>query len=186
MINLVEGQVAQKTTLQLLEKGRVALRLEAVSAGPALLTDLRGNMTVMVAGHNIAAPLQALWGGKLLNTLLPEKPGQDALALNCGIGDIALDGGAMNIQTLFLDFADFDIAATGKLALDPAVLDMTLSPVENVAGVKTTVVRGALKNPSIQSQSAAQGRIPHDLQPAFGLSVLGLDAQHPCKAYLTP
>lgn len=186
LMDLAKDQVTQKTTLQLLEKGKTALRLEAVSSGSTLLSDLRGNMTVMVSGHNFSAPLQALWDGKLLNALLPEKTGKNMLDLNCGIGDVALDGGVMNIQTLFLDFADFDIAGTGKLALDPATLDMTLSPVEGAAGVKTTSVRGALNNPSIQGKTAAQGRIPHDLQPAFSLSVLGLDAQHPCKAYLTP
>ena len=78
--------------------------------------------------------------------------------LNCGVGDFVLENGAVNISTLFLDFPDTDLTAAGTLHSDSKP-SLTVSPPDAV---------------------------PHNLQPAFGLSALGLDAQHPCKAYLKP
>lgn len=136
----------QEIDLRFLEKGKAAGRIEATGKGWA---GLGGRMTIMATGHDVTAPLKVFFGS------VPAIKGKE---LNCGIGDFVLENGVVNIRTLFLDFPDRNLTASGTLHSVP--------------------------KPSLTASSPDAA--PHDLQPAYGLSALGLDAQHPCKAYLTP
>ena len=93
-----------------------------------------------------------IWGGGLLNALLPSFSANDKLNVNCAVMDFAIDGNVAKSNALFLDTRRITVNGEGQYNIKADNLDMKISPkTKDVsigdigAGVN---LRGPLANPS--------------------------------------
>lgn len=183
MIDARTSPATQTVALQILEPGNTGLRLELAAQGEtmaALQNGLKGQMTVVTQGTALSALLHALWGGRLVDAMLPDASRDQTLSLRCGLGDVTIDGGRVSVKTLVLDLPGFVGMGTGNLDLEK--IDLTLNPAAQ--GGQSLRISGALDAPSIRKTSSNQAALPQDIIPAYSLEAMGLDPSHSCKDYL--
>lgn len=150
--------------------GLVADLLNPAAAGGAWTVDLdlesRGGSLQEIAanlsGHlyladypvDFDATLFDLWGGGLLNSLLPIFQLGEESRVNCTVAKFEVDNGILTPSPLFLDSTRSRIAGRGTIDLPANQIDLKLSPRpkrRNLINLSMPVkVRGPLLHPDVQ------------------------------------
>ncbi|MGZ9097593.1 MAG: AsmA family protein [Micavibrio sp.] len=168
------------------------------NSGDALWNDLDGKMMVIAGQGELSSPLISLWGGGLLNAMLPSFGREDRLLLNCGIGDFEITDGIAQTKTFFLDTDGVTVVGDGTINFKESTIDLKLEPKSKDAAffsAATAVhLEGKLEKPSIDPDVFSLGKklgglFLGTINPAFlafSLTDFGFSEQHPCQPYLKP
>lgn len=129
-----------------------------LSSRGADLEELTGNLS----GHfyfadypiDFNATLFDLWGGGLLNSLLPVFQIGDESKVNCTVAKFQLDQGLMTPESLIVDTTRTRISGKGTIDLPNNKINLKLKPrpkQRNLINLSTPVrIRGPLQDPNIQ------------------------------------
>jgi hypothetical protein len=161
-----------------------------------LFEDAKGDFTFVTGEGKMKSNILNLWGGGLLNTMLPKLGENKDLNLNCAVIDLNIENKTLKTNALFVDTHKITMVGEGQYKMDTDRLDMKLSPkTKDVAllDVATAVhVKGPLSDVSVTPSALDIGKKVGGLllgavNPAFyavTLVDLGLNEDHPCKQYL--
>lgn len=181
--------------------GRADVKMELTAKGnngDELWNDLDGKMMIVGGEGELSSPLISLWGGGLLNAMLPSFGQGDRLRLNCGIGDFEIADGIAQSKTLFLDTEGVTVVGDGTINLKKSTIDLKLEPKSKgtafFSAATAVHLEGPLKKPSIDPDAFSLGKklgglFLGTINPAFlafSLTDFGMTEQHPCQAYLKP
>lgn len=179
--------------------GRVAIKLDVQATGnntDQFWASLKGGIMAVAGPGEMTSSFVNLWGGGLVNAMLPGLDGGDRLILNCGVGSFRIRGPVAKADAIFLDTDKVTIAGEGSVNLRQGTLDLALDPESKdmaFLSVATSVdVTGSWKDPVIRPQSfSLMTRLGElflgTINPAFlvfSMTDFGLNAKHPCKAYI--
>lgn len=132
-----------------------------------------GEATVVTVGGNVSSLLVDLSGLHFGNALLSALGVPARAAIECLIGDFALQRGALRSRTLLLDTDAHVVTGTGGLELGREAIDLrfkTDTKRPTVASLPTPVrIGGTLKDPSIQPEL---GEAAARAGAAVGLGIL--------------
>ena len=183
---------------ELTGKADVMIKLTAeASSLSALPGAMNGKISFIGGQGKLGSNIVNLWGGGLVNALLPDLNPEEKLYVNCTIMDFSIEKGLASSNAFFLDGTHVTVAGEGTYNLVEDALDITLTPKPKdiaigdiAAGVK---ISGSLSAPSIGPDLRGIGRKIGGLllgvvNPAFlaySLTDLGLNEDHPCAAYLS-
>lgn len=183
---------------QLTGKGDAAIKLSAQSPDLSGLTKaLKGSFTFVGGEGKLASNVVNLWGGGLVNALLPDFSGTDKLSVNCTIMDFTIEKGVASSNALFVDATRVTVAGEGTYNIVDDQLDITLTPKPKsiaIGDISSSVkVTGPLGRPSTGPDLRGIGRkiggmLLGAVNPAFlaySLTDLGLNDSHPCKPYMS-
>lgn len=184
------------------KKGLAEFKVDLKASGrneKQLMRALNGKATIIAGPGELTSSLVNLWGGGLLNTMIPKfDKGSDHLNLNCGIGDFLIDKGQATAKTLFFDTDSVTVVGDGKIDLVKSTISMKLEPKSKGAAFLSaaTAVRvsGPLSKPEIAPDVFSLGKklgsiflgTINPVYLAFSLTDLGVSDSHPCKAYMKP
>ena len=175
----------------------VALVLKGQAADLySLKSNLSGNFTFIGGAGKLRSGFINLWGGGLVNAILPDFSGQDRFQVNCAIMDFKIKGGIAESSALFMDTEILTLAGEGTYDIAKDNLDITLTPKKKelaIGDISSSVsIAGSLSEPTIAPSLIGFGRkigtlLLGAVNPAFlaiGLADLGLSEDHPCAAYM--
>jgi hypothetical protein len=181
--------------------GHADIKVSLTSRGDdnnALWAALAGKATIIAGPGGLTSPLVNLWGGGLLNTMLPTLKHSESLQMHCGIGDFTIENGRAKTKTLFLDTDRVTVVGDGTINLKNTTIDMDLSPKsKNTAFLSAATVvhvSGPLEHPSIEPDALSLGKklgglLLGTINPvylAFSMTDMGVSDTHPCHAYIKP
>ncbi len=158
--------------------------------------NLKGEVLTVAGAGELSGSSALYWGGGLLNAMLPGFSAQEKLKVNCVVADLDIGGGEAKVQTLFMDLSDLTIRGEGAMRISDMMLDMQLKPYPKEASIIDTGVavtlRGTLADPEITPDKWSVGKklgglFLGTINPAFfafSLTDLGLNENHPCRAYI--
>jgi hypothetical protein len=161
-----------------------------------LIKNAKGDFTFITGEGKMKSNILNLWGGGLLNTMLPKFGENKELNLNCAVIDLNLEDQTLKTNALFVDTHKITMVGEGQYKIDTDRVDMKLIPkTKDVAllDVATAVhVKGPLSDVSVTPSALditkkVGGLLLGAVNPAFyavTLIDLGLNENHPCKQYL--
>ncbi len=173
----------------------LALRGQAADLS-GLTSSLNGKFTFIGGEGKLRTDLINLWGGGLVNAILPDTQPLERTQVNCAIMDFTIKDGLASSNALFMDTGRLTLAGEGSYDLTKDDLNITLTPKPKdvalgdiAASVK---IRGPLGSPSIGPDLRGIGRkigglLLGAVNPvflAYSLTDLGLNEDHPCAAYM--
>lgn len=183
------------------ENGRADLKMTLTAQGnngDSLWNDLDGKMMIIAGQGELSSPLISLWGGGLLNAMLPSFGRDDNLRLNCGIGDFEITDGIAQTKTFFMDTDGVTVVGDGTISFKDATIDMKLEPKSKgtafFSAATAVHLEGPLEKPSIDPDVFSLGKklgglFLGTINPAFlafSLTDFGFSEKHPCQTYLKP
>lgn len=183
------------------QTGRADLKIDVQATGNTIdqfWSSLHGGIMAVAGPGELTSSLVNLWGGGLVNAMLPDFERGDHLNLNCGVGSFRVEGPVAKAEAILIDTDTVTIAGEGTVDLRKGTLDLQLDPEsKDVAflSLATSVdVTGPWQKPVIRPQTfSLMTRLGElffgTINPAFlvfSLTDFGLSEQHPCKAYIKP
>lgn len=137
-----------------------------------------------------------LWGGGLVNALVPGGEDAESAQLHCVIANAAIEKGVAEFQALFADTERVTIVGKGNYDITDDRLNIQLEPKPKqiaLLDVASAVnITGSITNPSISPSVFSLGKklgglFLGTINPAFlavQLTNLGLNEKHPCAEFL--
>ncbi len=179
--------------------GRAEIGIALTASGKtskALQSSLRGTLSFVGGEGKMRSNVLNIWGGGLLNALLPNFGEDTSLEMNCIVANFKLDNAIAEADALFVDTKSVTLTGSGNYNIDKDDVDMKLTPkAKDVAlGDISSVVNisGPLSDMSATPNMFDLGKKVGGLllgavNPAFlavTLTDLGLRDSHPCKAFI--
>lgn len=161
-----------------------------------LKQSLHGSISFIGGEGKLASGALNLWGGGLLNKLMPDLSATDALSVSCIIADFKVDEGKATSNALFLDAARVTIAGEGDYDIAKDKLSISLKPKSKSIAIGSLAsavkITGPIASPSIRPDMLSLGKsigglLLGTINPAFlalSFTDLGLSENHPCKQYI--
>lgn len=180
-------------------KGRADILLDMTASGQTsdeLMKALNGEAVFIAGNGEMDARAFNLWGGGLINALLPDLDPSSETTLNCAIADFKIENGIARPAPLFVDTKRVTVAGKGKIDLSQGLIDVQLKPkAKQIALLQVSPavnIKGPLTKPSIGPDTLSLGTTLGGLllgavNPAFlafSLADLGLNEQHPCYKFI--
>lgn len=162
----------------------------------ALKSNLSGDLNIVASEGEFDASLINLWGGGLVNALIPSFDAKDKFKLNCAIIHADIEKGLATLNPFFVDTARVTLNGTGTYNIVENSLDVKLKPEPKdvslgdiSAGV---VLSGPIESPNANVSKLDLGKkigglLLGAVNPAFYVATfadLGLKDDHPCHSYL--
>jgi hypothetical protein len=183
-----EKQQDSKADINIALKGTGVSYQELVAslAGDAVLIAEEGRFDTK--GINI-------WGGGIVNAMLPDLSDADENEVNCLIADFNIEEGLATADPLFLDTKEVTVVGEGTVDLLDRSINLLLKPESKGLSIGDAAVpvriKGDLFNPSIGPDGVGLGLKLGSLflgtiNPAFwaySLTDLGITESHPCHKY---
>ena len=161
-----------------------------------LTSGLSGKAGFIGAQAKLRSGLLNVWGGGLLNAILPKLSEDDELQVNCVVANFEVSGLKAQSDAIFIDTEQVTLQGEGtydlkadqlELVLDPKPKDVSIGDVSSAVNVS-----GPLSDLSVTPNVYDLGKklgglVLGSLNPAFfalTLADLGLRDDHPCKAYV--
>jgi hypothetical protein len=161
-----------------------------------LLSSLHGDIRLVIGESNLGTGVLNLWGGGLLNAMIPSFDQNRDFIMNCGILDFKLTEGIAETQTLFMDTDRVQVAGQGTYNFPNDQFDITMKPKpKSIAigdlssAVKITgPVSDVQISPSVAGLGIKLGELllgtVNPLFLAYSLTDLGLSRNHACASYI--
>lgn len=161
-----------------------------------MLSAMDGHFSFVAGQGQMKTGLLELWGGGLLNAMLPSFSPQEELNVGCAVLDLNLKGSLAEIKTMLLDTKRISVTGAGDYDVVKDALDLKISPKAkdvSIGNISTGVVlSGSLSNPTIRPSikdvsKKIGGLLLGAVNPAFyAVTLVGvsLDDDHPCKAFV--
>lgn len=181
-------------------RGHANLDIDLTSQGktwPALKRNLNGHITLLAGRGALASSTLNIWGGGLMNAMIPDFSKNRTRRLNCAVGHFEFNNSLATAAPLFLDTSEVTISGAGTINLRKKdALNLVLTPNAKQTApfdVATAVnVSGPLDNPYITPDMASAagkvgGLLLGTVNPAFlafSMTDFGLTKQNPCKPFL--
>lgn len=181
-------------------KGSADIRLEVKSAGgdtvEALVSGLNGEAVFIAGQGEMDARAFNLWGGGLINALLPTLDPSSQTTLNCAIADFKIEDGIAQTDPLFVDTKRVTVAGQGKIDLIQSTINVQLKPkakqvalldVSPAVNIKGPFTKPAIGVDTLSLGTQLGGLLLGTVNPAFlvfSLTDLGLNEQHPCHQFI--
>jgi len=177
----------------------VKVKLGATGATyDALARNLDGYISLVAGQGQMPGRALNIWGGGLLNALLPSFDPSSEMSLNCVIANFDIENGVGVASPLFMDTKRITVIGEGdvdfvgrklKITVEPKAKSTTFLDVAPAVNIS-----GALSTPeiSISSMSLIKkigGLAVGMINPAFlavSLTDLGVDDKHPCHEFIAP
>jgi len=199
VLGLEYGKLQEKLT----EKeagihGKADIDFQAQSTGQTyedLYGNLEGKVHVIAGNGKLSSSAIDLWGGGLMNALVPSFDSDPDLKLNCGILEAPIENGVANVDVLFLDTKRVTVMGEGDYDFQKDRLDVKLKPQSKGIAVGDiapgVVLSGPLfkpeASPSLTDLGLKIGSLfLGTINPIFAAATLtdyGLTEDHPCAAY---
>ncbi|MDP7142039.1 MAG: AsmA-like C-terminal region-containing protein [Alphaproteobacteria bacterium] len=177
----------------------VKVKLGATGATyDALARNLDGYISLVAGQGQMPGRALDIWGGGLLNALLPSFDPSSEMSLNCVIANFDIENGVGVASPLFMDTKRITVIGEGDVDFVDRKLKITVEPKAKSTtflDVAPAVnISGALSTPeiSISSMSLIKkigGLAVGMINPAFlavSLTDLGVDDKHPCHEFIAP
>ena len=178
-------------------KADVNIKLSSAANTPqGLIDNLKGTANAAGGKGKMRSGLLDLWGGGLLNALLPDFEAANALNLNCVVANFEIEKGVANSKAVFVDTQNITLSGEGSYNIAKDDMDLKLTPkTKDVALVDVgpgVVLSGSLGDLSVSPSAVDLGKkigglLLGAINPAFlalSLTDLGLSDDHPCKAFV--
>lgn len=191
----LQKQVREEASVE--GKADMAARLNGQGGSFGALQEALSGEAILIAGEGrFKSGLLNIWGGGLVNALLPDLNKDESLKLNCAIMDFKIKDGIAEAQTLFVDGASVTVAGKGTYDIPEDRLDIVLKPKPksvSIGDVATAVkLSGPLADPKIAPDTFSIGTkigglLLGTVNPAFWaftLADLGLNDNHPCATFI--
>lgn len=162
----------------------------------AFKRDLSGKVSFIGGEGTFPAAALNLWGGGLINALLPDFDPDTNTKLYCAIADFKVEKGVARSNALLLDAKRVGIAGEGEYDIVNDDLDITLEPSSKdvaIGDIAAAVnISGSIASPSISPSLMSLGKKLGGLMlgavnPALlvvTFTDLELGDDHPCSAHL--
>lgn len=137
-----------------------------------------------------------IWGGGLVNAIMPDINPEEKLGVNCAIMDWSVENGLATGKALFIDGTHVTLSGKGTYDISKDYLDLSLKPKPKeiaIGDIASEVsITGPISQPKIAPSMLGLGKkigglILSTVNPAFlllNLTDLGLNENHPCAAYV--
>lgn len=178
-------------------KAHIIVRLNASgNTADELKSTMSGHIGFVGGKGEFPASALNIWGGGLLNALLPDFDPDSKTQLNCMIADFKAEEGVFETAALFMDTARVTLVGEGDYDLPQDKLDIQLTPKPksiSIGDISAAVnVKGPIGKPSISPSMFSLGKklgglLLGAINPAFlafTLADLGLNENHPCNEFL--
>ncbi len=175
----------------------ISLNLSGEGAGQsALKSDLDGALNIVGGKGEFNASLINLWGGGVVNALIPSFDKKKSSELNCAIIHADIENGMASLKPFFVDTSRVTLKGTGMYNIVENNLDVKIKPEPKdvslgdiSAGV---VLSGAIQSPNASVSKLDLGKkigglLLGAVNPAFYVATLadmGLGDDHPCHAFV--
>ncbi len=181
--------------------GRADIKVDLRATGnnvEQFWSSLEGGIMAIAGPGELTSSLVNLWGGGLVNAMLPDFERGDRLTLHCGVGSFRVKGSVASAETILIDTDKVTIVGDGSINLRQGSLDLKLDPESKdtaFLSIATSVdVSGSWNKPRIRPETFSLvkrlgGLFLGTVNPAFlvfSMTDFGLDEKHPCKAYIKP
>ena len=179
--------------------GKADIAIDLTSQGQnitALKNGINGKVHFVGGKAEMHSGLLDLWGGGLLNSLLPSLSGDETLNVNCVVANFDIKNLKAQSDAMFVDTKRITLNGEGVYDFEAERLDLTLEPKAKdiaIGDLSAAVnVTGPLSDLSVSPNTfslakKAGGILLGTVNPAFyalTLTGLGLDDGHPCKEFV--
>ena len=177
--------------------GDLILKMKSEGRSAQALTKGLNGQAMFVGGEGkFRSGAVNIWGGGLINALLPDISPEEELGVNCAIMDFTIENGIATSNALFVDGKHITLAGEGTYDIAQDNLDISLKPKPKeiaVGSVATAIkITGPLGNPSIGPSlfdlgAKLGGLLLGAVNPAFlafSLADIGLNDKHPCATFM--
>ncbi len=179
--------------------GKADLLVNLVSEGRssgALQKNVKGEISFIGGEGTMQSDVLNIWGGGLLNALLPNVTGADDLKSNCVVLDFELEQGIAKAKSVFVDTDRVTLIGEGRYDIGNDNFDMQLTPKSKAIAIgdisSSVIVSGSLTDLKANISAFGLGKkiggmLLGAVNPAFlavTLADFGLSDNHPCKAYV--
>ncbi len=197
--NLDYGSLQQSMndTAEIYGVGNVVLKVKSQGdTVQALMKGLNGQATFIGGEGRFKSGVINLWGGGLVNAILPDISTEEELGVNCAIVDFKIEDSLATSNTMFLDGKHVTLAGTGTYDIVEDNLDISIKPKSKdiaIGSLATAInITGSIGNPSISPSLFSFGAkigglllgIVNPAFLAFTLTDIGLSDEHPCAAFI--
>lgn len=175
----------------------VALNLTGAGNTDAQLKEsLNGEFSFIGGKGTFPASTFNIWGGGLLNALMPDLDPSSETQLNCAIADFKVEEGVFKSNAVFMDAVRVTIVGDGEYNMVEDRLDLQLEPHTKgiaIGDISAAVnITGPLAEPSISPSVFSLGKklgglLLGTINPAFlafSLTDFGLGDNHPCGEFI--
>lgn len=180
-------------------KGSGDLVLDIESKGnntTELKENVNGGFSLITAQAELPTRMLNIWGGGLINAMLPELDKQANTHINCFIADFGVENGVAKSNALFLDAKRVLVQGEGEYDVVKDELDIELKPKTksiSLGDISSEVsISGSISSPDISPSALGLlkkigGLTLGLVNPAFlaySLTDLGLGNNHPCREFI--
>lgn len=155
-----------------------------------------GNFVFIGGKGRLNAGVLNLWGGGLVNAMLPDFSAEEDFNMNCLIMDFEIEQGMAEANAFFADTNRLTVVGEGSYNIPDNNLNMQLKPETKdiaIGDVATAInISGPIQSPAISPSAFSLGKklgtlLLGTINPAFlafSLTDLGLTDSHPCADYI--
>lgn len=188
--------IGQSNAENVKQQGRATLDFNASVSGGNVndwLQSAKGTLTLQGNGASFNGRLLNIWGGGLVNSLIPSFGEQEETNLKCFVINSTLNDGTMRIAPLALDTERVLIFGKGNINLINAKIDLLLKTKSKQIALGTIAsdirISGPLSSPSIAPDTLGAlkkvgGLALGTVMPAFyifTLTDIGITQDNPCS-----
>ncbi len=197
--NFDYGRLQERTkeTADITGMADIKIKLKGQSANlDGLLKALRGNILFIGGRGHMHSGIIDLWGGGLVNAIIPDIGEASTINVNCAIADLEIQNAIATAKNLFLDTQRVTVAGEGTYNIDQNNLDVKLKPKTKSVSLgdisSAVIISGPIGKPSITPSTLDLGKkigglLLGTVNPAFlafTLADLNMGDDHPCKAFI--
>ncbi len=179
--------------------GTADVRVKLASAGVTtddLLSGLEGKALLIAGQGTMKSQAFNIWGGGLVNAMLPSLDPEADATLNCMIADFDVTGGVATAKNMLIDTGRVTVLGEGRIDLPQDKISLVLEPkAKEVAllDMATAVkISGPIFSPSVGPEAFSLlkkigGTVLGTINPAFfalSLTDLGMTEDHPCRQFI--
>ncbi|MBX2834240.1 MAG: AsmA-like C-terminal region-containing protein [Micavibrio sp.] len=190
----LQKKYGEKVTLDGLANIAVDLNSKA-NRYDTLFDSAEGKVSFITGDAKLESKVLNIWGGGLLNALIPDFSGEETLDVTCAVVDMNVKDGIARSNATFMDTKKVMLTGEGQYNFKNNKLDFKISPktkdialVDVGAGVHLT---GPIQKPRVTPSARDIGKkigglLLGAVNPAFfaiSLVDLGLSNNHPCNEY---
>jgi len=160
-----------------------------------LLKTLKGKAVLLGGEGEFASAILNMWGGGLVNAIMPDLDPESETKLNCMIAAFKIEDGIATAHTVFIDTKRVTVTGEGEIDIPAGRINLRLNPEAKDVALLDVVpairIKGPLFNPSIGPDtislvSKIGGLLLGAVNPAFlvlSLTDMGVSEDHPCHQY---
>ncbi len=161
-----------------------------------LIKALKGEAVLVAGKGEMTSGAFNIWGGGLVNALLPGLDDDSETTLNCMIADFKIEDGIARPEPLFVDTARVTVIGEGdvnifenkiNLKLEPKAKDPAFLDIASAINIKGPILKPSIGVDTFSLFEKLGGLALGVVNPAFlalSMTDLGVTEEHPCYEFI--